>query len=204
MARCLRSSMSAYKSIAQNVLKLKGQITPKMNNNKNTEETREDVVLTPTKEDIEHFERVLLDYKYYSDIYTRLAGEYYRLSNELQEECGHIKGVSFDREPSGNNTPVRVTPYINELILREATAEAELKRIQQKMDWFDEENKIFERLSTLNTKERQLIELRYFEGYTLKQIRSLIYSNDNKQTYDESYMRRKIRKALISMLVADV
>lgn len=145
--------------------------------------------------DIEHMIRMLQEYKYYMDLYELWHKKYERLSDKLNEECQGAKGISYDKEPTGVKT-VAVSTYMNELILEEASAEIERDRAYKRMIDTEEEAKIQYRLRKLSGEERELIEARYFQGYSLKQMISMTqykYAN-------ESALYKRIQRILQKMI----
>lgn len=146
-------------------------------------------------QEYEHFKRCLKEYNYFMRQSDYWKKEHERLSDLLNECTGHVKGISFE-EKSGNSH--RLTTYENELIISEATAEAECRRMMNEAERIDKREKINFRLSKLSDSERWMIESRYFMGMTLHQIAKV------KGYSDASTPKRKIERIIYKMVEMEI
>lgn len=108
---------------------------------------------------LNHIKDVLRSYYYLKDTYNMLLVENNELNNKI-DLATRPTGISYDREPSGVST-VRPTPYINELIVTQASIESELYSIERKIKHLEKDYKIKEMLGSLDEDEKGYFTMLY-------------------------------------------
>ena len=117
---------------------------------------------------VNHIKDVLRCYFHLKDTYKMLLDENNELNDKIDRET-LPKGISYDREPSGVST-VNPTPYINELILSQASVEKELYMTERRIRHLEKDYKIKEMLSCLSADERSYFDLMYVSKLTTSSI----------------------------------
>lgn len=145
-------------------------------------------------EEIEHLKRMLREYGYQCRRYSQKKQEVESLDVEINDETG-VKGVGYSGTTS---TTVTVTPYINELIVKQASAEFEMKKAQKEAERIWKKEHIEDRLKVLSDLEKEIIELRYTECLSQIKVAEIL------QYEDQSFISKKEKRALKKMLKVEI
>lgn len=133
-----------------------------------------------TKEDIDYMKRVLENYKYHKDKYKSFLALSIELQEKVDSEC-EISGISFDNT-GGSTTSTPMTPYINELIITQASAEVMASNEKKAYLDIEKRDKLLERIKCISHDQQCTIYAIYFKG----------------ESYDEFAEREGIKKPAIS------
>ncbi|MGX8835300.1 hypothetical protein ACWG0P_13955 [Amedibacillus sp. YH-ame6] len=139
---------------------------------------------------VEYLKRELMNHKHCFDCEVMHDMEAERLSNLIKEECS-VKGVSYDN--IGGAATVKVTPYINELILKEASEKCMANKYRKERKHIDEFNQINKRLLAVSEVQSDLVISLFFENKKIKQIADI-------ENVSEQAIRDRLDNALLAML----
>ena len=139
---------------------------------------------------VEYFKRELMNHKQCFDLEMMHEIEVERLSNLIKQECS-VKGVSYNN--IGGSSTVRVTPFINELILREASEKCDAERYRKERKHIDEFNQLNRRLLAVSEVQSDLVISVFFENKKIKEIAE-------RENVSEQAIRDRLDNALLSML----
>lgn len=147
-----------------------------------------------SKDDINYLKRTLKNCNYLLIKHKNLLLEAEGLAIQIDEEMAG-KGIAYDAIPG--TTSVAVTPYINELQVRQYTYEYDAKKYKKEFNELMERNKINERLQAINEADANIIYMYYFECLSLDTIADI--RKIKKQTVSE-----KLDRAIVKMLEVEV
>ncbi|MEG0409002.1 MAG: hypothetical protein RR623_09025 [Bacilli bacterium] len=140
--------------------------------------------------DIKFMKRVLENYKYRSDklkFYKGLSDEY---KCKVDDET-RIKAVSYGNDSHTTSTPV--TPYVNELIIMQATYEAKANEYKLKIDTIERVEQLSKRLLNISKGNRETIEFIYFRGMSITDLAS-------QEGVSKQAIAERINNAIYAML----
>lgn len=116
-------------------------------------------------------------------------------SDKIDEETS-VHGVSYKTDVV-SNTSIRVTPYINELIVMQSSYEMEQKEHEKKAKKILSMYDIAKRLQALKPREQRLINEIYFEGGSITEV--ALSRNKSKK-----YISEGVSNAISKMADVDI
>lgn len=117
--------------------------------------------------EIDYNRNTLKNYYFWKNKERELREKAMELQDKVDDER-EIRGINCEKEPSGKCSGD--TPYINKLIIEQATYQQRADNCLYHVDMLDTQHRIGKKVKQLNESERQVITMLYAEGMSYANI----------------------------------